>query len=95
MVTIVDILLGGSRLVALGLALGISLTSYRTYRRTGASTFGFTMIGFAFVTLGLAVESLLLGRVALTLTEIHAVESLFFAIGFVALYASLHVRFDG
>lgn len=79
-----------SRLIAVLLALSITATSYRAYRRTGDQTFQFTMIGFGLLSLGLGIESFLLRTVPLSLTEIHAVESLVFAVGFVLLYLSIN-----
>jgi hypothetical protein len=81
-----------SRLVAVLLALSITATSYRAYRRTGDQTFQFTMVGFGLLSLGLGIESFLLRTVPLSLTEIHTVESLAFAVGFVVLYLSINGR---
>ena len=89
MVTSTSLILIASRLVGVLAALAITITSYRAYRRTGERTFQYTMAGFACLGVGLVVESYLLGTVRLTLTEIHAIESVVFAIGFLILYASI------
>lgn len=89
MVTSTTLILLASRLVGVLAAIAITITSYRAYLRTGERTFQYTMAGFACLGFGLVVESYLLGTVPLTLTEIHAIESIVFAIGFVILYASI------
>lgn len=78
-----------ARLVAVLGALSITATSYRAYRRTGEATFGYSMAGFACLSLGLGVESFLLRAAPLALPEVHAVESSVFAVGFVVLFFSL------
>ncbi|WP_302082474.1 DUF7521 family protein [Salinibaculum rarum] len=89
MVASATLVLVAARLVGVLAAVAITITSYRAYRRTGERTFQYTMAGFACLGVGLIVESYLLGTVTLTLTEIHAIESLVFAVGFVILYASI------
>lgn len=86
---VVALVLAVARTVAILVALSITATSYRAYRRTGEDTFRYTTWGFVCLSLGLGVESLLLRRVPMTLTEIHTVESVVFAVGFVILYFSL------
>jgi len=92
MVSSVSLVLLVARLFGVVAATAITVTSYRAYRRTGERTFQYTMVGFACLGLGLVVESYLLGRVPLTLREIHAVESVVFAVGFIVLYVSMTGR---
>ncbi|MEF8977782.1 MAG: hypothetical protein V5A39_02770 [Haloarculaceae archaeon] len=79
-----------SRVIAIALALSITATSYRAYRRTGDQTFQYTVVGFAMLVLGLGLESYQLYRVPMALGEIHLVQSSAFAIGFVVLYLSIN-----
>jgi len=89
-VTPTTVLLIVVRLVAVLIAVSISATSFRAYRRTGRRTFAYTMAGFGTLALGLGIESFLLRAVPMTLAEIHTIESLVFALGFIVLYVSLH-----
>ncbi|WP_338742186.1 DUF7521 family protein [Haloplanus salilacus] len=89
---LIDSILLLSRIVAVLLSLSITATSYRAYRRTAEETFQYTMIGFAILGAGLGIESFLLRVVPLTLSEIHAIESFVFMLGFVVLYLSINGR---
>lgn len=89
MVALISLVLLAARLVGVVVAVAITVTSYRAYRRTGERTFQYTMAGFACLGFGLVVESYLIGRVPLTLREIHTIESVVFAVGLAILYVSL------
>lgn len=86
---VITLVLVASRLVAILVAVSITVTSYRAYHRTSQKTFLYSMCGFACLSLGLGIESFLLRSVPLTLTKIHTIESLVFAVGFVILFFSL------
>jgi len=74
--------------VSLLVALSITVTSYRAYRRTGERTFGFTFAGFVLLTLGVGIESFLLRALRRPILEVHTIESILFALGFILLYLS-------
>jgi hypothetical protein len=78
------------RVIAIALALSITATSYRAYRRTGDQAFQYTTAGFAMLVFGLGFESYRLYRAPMTVGEIHLVPSSAFAIGFAVLYLSIN-----
>lgn len=81
--------------VSLLVALSITVTSFRAYRRTGERTFGFTFVGFVLLTLGVGIESFLLRTLRLSILEVHTIESILFALGFVMLYLSFSGSAEG
>lgn len=86
------LVLVAARVLGVLCALSITATSYRAYRGTSEETFLFATGGFACLSLGLGVESVLLRATHLGLREIHTVESAVFAVGFVILLYSLRGR---
>lgn len=93
-------LLGDSLLLvvrgaSLLVALSITVTSYRAYRRTGERTFGFTFAGFVLLTLGVGIESFLLRALRRPILEVHTIESILFALGFLLLYLSFSGSAEG
>lgn len=85
MVLPIEFLLDATRLIALGVAAWLTITAYRAYLRTGQPAFGYTTAGFALLGFGVLVESLLWQLGSLTLPEIHTLESVVFALGFLVL----------
>lgn len=73
------------------LAVGIATTgiAYRAYRQTGATYLRSATAGFGLVTVGVLLEGVLFEVSALTLTQVHVVESVAIAAGFVVLLRSL------
>lgn len=69
--------------------LGVATTiSFRAYRRERIRYLRDATVGFGFITLGVLVEGLLFQFTPLTLTQVHVVESLAFAIGLAVLLRS-------
>jgi len=69
------------------LLLGIATTaiSFRAYRRERTHYLRNATIGFAFITFGVLVEGFLYQLTALTLTQVHIIESLALACGLTVL----------
>ncbi|MFB6069441.1 MAG: hypothetical protein ABEJ76_00340 [Halanaeroarchaeum sp.] len=84
------ILLVLGRAVGILLAVSITVTSARAYRRTERPAHLYSVVGFGLLGAGLALESVLLETVALPITTVHSIESVVFALGFVALHVSLN-----
>ncbi|MFB6092145.1 MAG: hypothetical protein ABEK02_03945 [Haloquadratum sp.] len=84
-----ELVLLGVRAVAFLVAVWITLTSYRAYARTDDRTFLVSTAGFAFVCLGLGVESFLLRAVTMGITTVHTIESVLFAVGLLLVSESL------
>ena len=88
MVDIAWIVLGIMRLVVFGLALGLTLISFQAYSRERTERLQFAFIGFAFISMGVALSTLT--------TQLRSFQVLFgivetipYIIGFSMLYASL------
>jgi hypothetical protein len=88
MVDIAWAVLGVLRLVVFGLALGLTLISFQAYSRKRTERLQFAFIGFAFISMGVALSTLT--------TQLRTFQVLFgiaetipFIIGFSMLYASL------
>lgn len=84
------------RLVLFGLALGLTLISYQSYSDLGSKRLESAFVGFAFISMGVAVSTLnarLATDVALDGTLFYFFqisEVLPFIIGFAMLYVSLY-----
>ncbi|PSP39887.1 hypothetical protein BRC71_00180 [Halobacteriales archaeon QH_7_65_31] len=85
------------RLVLFGLSLGLTLISFRAYRTDGTTRLRYAFVGFAFVSMGVAVTSLttqllLSARAPATdlFVGLQATGALLFCVGFGALYYSLY-----
>jgi len=76
------------RLVLLALTLGLTLISFTAYRREGTRRLEYAFVGFAFVSIGVALtvlaEQLRVGDV------FNIGATLPFVVGFAALYLSLY-----
>lgn len=77
-----------ARILLLGLGVGTTAISYRAYRRNPTAYLRNASLGFGFITLGVLVEGFLFEVTALTLTQVHIVESLALACGLGVLLLS-------
>jgi len=76
--------------IVAGLAISITALSYRAYRRTNATMYRYSLLGFVFLTSGAIFESVAFRLLDWGFAWIHTTESLLFALGFGALYLSLN-----
>ncbi|MFB6308652.1 MAG: hypothetical protein ABEH35_04910 [Haloarculaceae archaeon] len=83
------------RMVVFGLTLGITLISFQAYRQRPSERLQYAFVGFAFISMGVAISSVITQLSAGQTTEL--VETLFqltetvpFIIGFSMLYISLY-----
>lgn len=84
-----DLLLTAVRALLLVLGLVTTAVSFRAYRVERTRYLRNATVGFGFITLGVLVEGVLYQATALTLTQVHVVESLALACGFAVLLWSL------
>jgi len=84
------------RLVLFGLSLGLTVISFQAYRKQQSERLQFAFVGFAFISMGVAVTNVVaqVGGIAAT-TELvriffQAAETFPFIIGFAMLYLSLY-----
>jgi len=83
------------RMVVFGLTLGITLISFQAYRKRPSERLQFAFVGFAFISMGVAISSVItqLGvgeATKLIRTFFGLAETLPFIIGFSMLYVSLY-----
>ncbi|MFD1587923.1 hypothetical protein ACFR9U_13120 [Halorientalis brevis] len=84
------------RLVTFGLTLGITLISFQAYRKKQSDKLQTAFIGFAFISMGVAVSNVItqLGAGAadssLTTIFLQMTETIPFIVGFAMLYLSLY-----
>jgi hypothetical protein len=83
------------RLITFGLTLGITLISVQAYRKKQADKLQTAFIGFAFISMGVAITSVITqlstGRIgALASVFFQMAETIPFIIGFAMLYVSLY-----
>ena len=95
MVDLAPIALMGMRLVLFGLSLGLTVISFQAYNQKGTERLQSAFIGFAFVSMGVAVSNLTTqlsagGQAGETLVYFQMAESLPFIIGFAMIYVSLY-----
>lgn len=94
----VDILQGVlilMRLILFGLSLGLTLISFQAYTKRGSDRLQYAFIGFAFISMGVAVTNLTtqigvnsdLGR---ELLYLQIAETVPFIVGFTMIYISLY-----
>lgn len=82
-------LLMGLRLVLFGLTLGLTLLSFQAYQRRKSKRLETAFIGFAFISMGVAVSALIT-QAGGDSTLLRIAETIPFIVGFVMLYASLY-----
>jgi hypothetical protein len=91
---LLSFLLTSMRLTVFGLALGLTLISFQAYREKQTEDLRLAFIGFAFISMGVAVSSVVT-QVAQSVTQVvslwfQIVQTLAFIIGFSMLYLSLY-----
>lgn len=83
------ILLALLRLVLFGLALGLTLISYQAYAYKQTQRLKYAFVGFAFVSMGVALTTLLT-QYRVSDPAFQVVETIPFIIGFCMLYLSMY-----
>ncbi|WP_262174785.1 DUF7521 family protein [Haloarcula laminariae] len=83
------------RMVVFGLTLGITLISFQAYRKRPSERLQYAFVGFAFISMGVAVTSVITqlstGRIGpLAVVFFQMAETIPFIIGFAMLYVSLY-----
>lgn len=97
-VVLTQMLLVGLRLILFALALGLTLISFQSYRQVGSKRLESAFVGFAFISMGIAVSALNSqtsagisnpdGSAIFLVLQIS--ETIPFIIGFAMLYVSLY-----
>jgi hypothetical protein len=88
MVSAAWVALSVMRLVLFGLALGLTLISFQAYRKKQTDRLQYAFIGFAFISMGVALMTLTT-QLTDTLILFQLVVTIPFIIGFSMLYVSL------
>lgn len=81
------------RLVLFGMALGITVISYQAYSQRQSKRLQYAFIGFAFISMGIALTNLntqLGGVTGETFASLQIAETVPFIIGFGMIYVSLY-----
>ncbi|SEO35121.1 hypothetical protein SAMN05216388_1011107 [Halorientalis persicus] len=84
------------RLVTFGLTLGITLISFQAYRKKQSEKLQSAFIGFAFISMGVAITNVITqlgaggGTSSLQFIFLQMTETIPFIIGFAMLYLSLY-----
>jgi hypothetical protein len=83
------------RMAVFGLTLGITLISFQAYRKRPSERLQFAFVGFAFISMGVAVSSVITqlsagGAGELIRIFFELAETVPFIIGFSMLYVSLY-----
>jgi hypothetical protein len=83
------------RMLVFGLTLGITLISFQAYRKRPSERLQYAFVGFAFISMGVAISSVITQLSAGETTELARVffqmsETIPFIIGFAMLYVSLY-----
>lgn len=86
---LVRLLLMLTRLMVFGLTLGLTLISFQAYQEQKSDRLESAFIGFAFLSMGVAVTALRTQTDSFGL-ELQVVETVPFIIGFGMLYVSLY-----
>jgi hypothetical protein len=94
----VDILQGVlilMRLILFGLSLGLTLISFQAYSKRGSNRLQYAFIGFAFISMGVAVTNLttqvsVAGSIGQELVYLQIAETVPFIVGFSMIYISLY-----
>ena len=76
------------RLILFGLGTVTTLISYRAYRREPTRYLRDATVAFGVITIGVVIEGILYQFTGLTLDQVHVVESITIALGFVILLRS-------
>jgi len=82
------------RFIVFGLTLGITLISFQAYKQKQTERLQFAFLGFAFVSMGVAISSVITqlgaGTDPMIILFFELVETIPFIIGFSMLYLSLY-----
>jgi hypothetical protein len=83
------------RLILFGLSLGLTLISFQAYAKRRTDRLQYAFIGFAFVSMGVAVTNLstqvgATGDLGSELIYLQIAETVPFIVGFAMLYVSLY-----
>ena len=83
------------RMVVFGLTLGITLISFQAYRKRPSDRLQYAFVGFAFISMGVAVSSVITQlsageATAMVRTFFQLAETIPFIVGFSMLYVSLY-----
>ncbi|KAA9399761.1 hypothetical protein Har1130_01400 [Haloarcula sp. CBA1130] len=83
------------RMVVFGLTLGITLISFQAYRKRPSERLQYAFVGFAFISMGVAISSVITqlsaGETgAIVRVFFQMAETIPFIIGFAMLYVSLY-----
>jgi hypothetical protein len=83
------------RLILFGLSLGLTLISFQAYSKRGGQRLQYAFIGFAFISMGVAVTNLTTqvgvdGDLGQELYYLRIAETVPFIVGFVMIYLSLY-----
>lgn len=89
MVDLVAIALSLMRLVVFGLALGLTVISFQAYRQRGSQRLEYAFIGFAFISMGVALMSVTT-QLCSGLHLLQIGQTIPLIVGFSMLYASLY-----
>lgn len=89
MVTIWSVVMNLVQALALVFAGAITLNSYRAYRRSGEPMYAYAFTGFAMLTGGVLVESVLFTVLGFDIHTVHTAEGVLFVVGFGLLYWSI------
>jgi hypothetical protein len=95
MVDVAQLALMFMRLMLFGLSLGLTVISFQAYSQKGTERLQSAFIGFAFVSMGVAVTNLTTqlsagGQAGATLVYFQMAETVPFIIGFAMIYVSLY-----
>ncbi len=83
------------RLTLFGLSLGLTLISFQAYSKNPAERLQYAFIGFAFISMGIAVTNLttqvgVSGGLGRELLYLQIAETVPFIVGFAMIYLSLY-----
>lgn len=95
MVTLAQAVLALTRLTLFALSLGLTLISFQAYRKNGGQRLQYAFIGFAFISMGVAVTNLntqliVSGQVGDQFTLFQIASTVPFMVGFGMIYLSLY-----
>ncbi|WP_436923092.1 DUF7521 family protein [Halosimplex amylolyticum] len=82
------VVLTATRAIVFALGAATTLVSYRAYRASGTRYLRDATAGFAIITVGVLLEGLLFQLTALSLPQVHIVESVAIGVGFLVLLRS-------
>ncbi|MFC7175971.1 DUF7521 family protein [Halosegnis marinus] len=95
-ISVAGVVLGAFRLALFGLSLGLTVISFQAYRKNGGERLQYAFLGFAFISMGVAVTNLntqLLvsgGAAGDTFVLLQIAETVPFSVGFGMIYLSLY-----